>query len=447
MQHANFNLNDKQFTVAHMSTGNSIRNQFQMPYSFPEEFINKLNEFVFTPEQLSIAHFHNYNHFYFQDPIISESISPIASYSACIKSSKIILDSLKSYLPTPLTLDSVTQPYPIAVRYTDSKRIWLIERPPFKATVSYKKTRASLVSPVSEVDIWMPWTVMFLVLDPEQSSFISYLFFNDGPINSLDDVALPCFHMNMYDDGKMCLNHSYTMLQQYLAEENSYDVSSVYNFILNDYMAGGWNADLGLNVFDRLSSYTNSMSKVKSVILSGDKDLKMKDCFTQTGKVSPKKYYTNYFKYFSTFSLDQMLSLIKSVKQDLTGSSRGSTYSKLIASYNRKPDSILNDTISFNYNVNSMIDINFRLFFHTDLASDINDPDFVSNLHLSIQKYIELIYASDIKLMIYDNAFITHSFDASKNLFIDSDLSINIMDEHFDYDKLFNLERLINVNA
>lgn len=225
--------------------------------------------------------------------------------------------------------------YPIAVRYTNGRNIWLIERPPFQANITFKPSRSYSKASFSfkNYTIWMPWTVMLIDMDPTQSYYKSYLFFNDSPLNSLDDTIVPCFFPNMYNDGSMCLNETSILLQQYLSEIQSFNISDVYNFLINDYMMGGWNTDLSINVFDNVVNYVNrvhkyidpsnfdtsvSLSEINSIIYNGDGTKKYKSVYGRsTYRYSVPKLINNFLTYMSDMSLDQMLGLVSSIKNTL----------------------------------------------------------------------------------------------------------------------------------
>jgi len=221
--------------------------------------------------------------------------------------------------------------YPIAVRYTDNKNVWLIERPPFLANITFKNARSGSVSTDKSYSIWMPWTLMLLQINPQMSFYEAYLLFNDGPLASLDEKCIPCFFPNMYSNGKMCLNQTSVMLQQHLAQVNSFDISTIYNFILNDYMMGGWNADLGIQAFDRCASTSKSALNARTIVLHGRPDLPKKypTALTPAGRISNKKYLPNFLNYFSYVSLEEITSMITEAKTSDKGYYK-QTYADLI---------------------------------------------------------------------------------------------------------------------
>jgi hypothetical protein len=232
---------------------------------------------------------------------------------------------------------SSTQPsfdhfFPIAVRYTDNKNIWLIERPPFLANITYKNSRSNSLGKETNYSIWMPWTVMLLVTNPKASDYSASLFFNDGPITSLDDKAIPCFFPNMYSNGRMCLNQTSVMLQQHLAQVNSFDPATIYNFIINDYMSGGWNSDLGIQAFDRLLMFSETAKNARNVIVNGNYADKKNypSSTTPSGRLSDKKYIPNFLNYFSKSTLEEITAMVSEAK-NISSNRYYSTYSSLIS--------------------------------------------------------------------------------------------------------------------
>jgi hypothetical protein len=151
--------------------------------------------------------------------------------------------------------------YPIAVRYIGVNNVYVIERPPFKVSVDFKNARASYSQdPISPVEIWIPWTVMILpwndIIAGDPSTV--RLFFNDGPIESLEDKLIPGYLPNSYSDGRICWSNSFNNLlsQLNVSGPQSVDINYLYSSILNDYMMGGWNTDLNFSY--QALQYSNS---------------------------------------------------------------------------------------------------------------------------------------------------------------------------------------------
>ena len=337
--------------------------------------------------------------------------------------------------------DSLLNPLPIAVRYTDNSKIWLIERPPFKANFTYKVGRASSHSKTVHQSAWMPWTQMLIYADPKMSEYRPFLFFSDAPISSLDDLALPCFFFNMYNDGSMCLANSYTMLQQHLATLNSFDINSIYNFILNDYMTGGWNSDLSLNVFDSLVNHSMTASSIRNSCIYGNTTKGIKSSTTPTGRISFPKYYNNFFSYFNSLTLDEVNQTIHDIKQDLSNSkSRNlSTFRSLIE---RVQNSKASPTSLFdigNYSSSSFT-LNSIGFVHPQSVNKINESSD-SLLFDKFYDYINSTYTSKISNVtssehVYEQIELLNK--DSFYYYINENLDLIICDSSFDYSSILS---------
>lgn len=453
MLHANININKDYCTASTLSTSfNDYTNR--RIKSFPPNLISHINQFLKQNDvKNNVEDYFNYYEFLDANPTIKDNFPFVFSYNSIIKPTDYFFHDIKKDLPSSTLLEPNSQPYPIAVRYTDSKKVWLIERPPFKATITYKSTVARQDAKQSTADIWMPWTVMLVISEPENSNYITYLFFNDSSITSLDDLAVPCFHMNMYEDGKMCLNATYVMLQQYLSEINSYNISDIYNFVLNDYMSGGWNADLGLNVFNRYSSLSPTVNYIKQVISSGSPELNIKSSLTSTGRISQKRYINNYFKYFSYCDLDQTLALITSIKQDISNhpsvSNYYSSYRSLIEKYKIKIDSPLTylfESVAEEY---PLIQNRYRLFVDASISKFIienqeENKNFISKILESLRLKLLEMNKDEITSMLEDPSYTVNFTLNNKSLYLDKNLSVHLMDDNFDYNNIINIESYAN---
>jgi hypothetical protein len=450
----NIYVDDKTFSTSKICLNSSLKSHYKKTWSFPDSFIALMNKV--TNSIGSSSHFENsisYTSFISDNQILEDNISTIASYEATIRPSDSFLKQLKKNTPPPIVVDSLSDNYPIAVRYTDGKSFWIIERPPFKATINYKTTPASKHSKQEIVDLWMPWTVMILFIDPQNSNYNTYLLFNDSPITSLDDLAIPCFHMNMYDDARMCLNSSFVMLQQHLSQTNDYSISNIYNFVLNDYMTGGWNADLSLNVFDRISYRSKTISEIKNLITNGDPSKGIKSSLTSRGYTSYKKYYKNYFSYFSTLTLEEILSIISKIKNEfqIENTTHNYRHNKTFNHYINlhKSDTASNSTSIYQLNNSldsSYLEVKYRLFFDLKfkpLFIDDNEELYIllTSVHESVKDFINDFYSSQINLVTTQNHFyFIDNFQNDKNLFINSNLKVCLMDDNFDYTKVITFD-------
>jgi len=252
------------------------------------------------------------------------------------------------------------------------------------------------------------------------------------------------------------------MLQQHLAETNSYDISTIYNFILNDYMSGGWNTDLHLSSFDLLTYYSDTFAELKNKLRFGDHNLKIKSAVSFSGRFSLKKYYTNYFKYFSSLDLDQILSLITLAKKEFTGlpgsSHKVSTYNDFINRFKIKSQSFIEHYSNIKGN-DSLPELNYeyRLFLHPIFNSIMNQDTenshtymsdeyniFISKLQENIYQFMLINENKDIHKMLSTKNFTTNYGHDKIDIFIDSDYTVHLLDKNFDYQRLFNIESKTN---
>lgn len=299
--------------------------------SFPSSFIDHM---ISIDPSINRQDLQSQNYFPFQNDF---RFPKIFSFNYIVKKSSDFFDHVKTLISPPDIKTDDQQIYPIAVRYTNGKNLWVIERPPFKATITYRATRSNSTSEkYRQYTMWMPWTVMVLNIDFVSNYYDSYLFFNDSSLQSFDDQLVPCFFPNIYADGRMCLNQTYTGLQQYLYETQSFNVASVYNYIMNDYMSGGWNLDLGASVFDRyiprsLSSNLPNIKKLYDVIINGDKSIKVKPIKSNSNYnyIPYTRKLSASFAYFASLETQQMLDIISESKTQSQSNSLASIISKL----------------------------------------------------------------------------------------------------------------------
>lgn len=338
-------IDEKYYTSNTMKDSTAAIRITDLPEAFRSALLQHYDENI-SKDPMYIK---NYYNTHVREHHLSDSFPLIHEFTFKLKKSSGFLSSLQQKYSTNINFSTFGELYPIAVRYTNGHSVWIIERPPFQATITYKSAGSSTSTASSKTfDIWMPWTVMLVSMNPKSSFYEAYLYFNDGPINSLDDIAVPCFFPNMYGDGKMCLNQTSVLLQQHLAEIDSFDINTIYNFLINDYMSGGWNLDLGIQNFDSIANTNSSTKKVWNTIVNGiDGDKKFPPAYSPKSRyrtVSQKKYILNQLNYFSLCPPEEILQIISSVKSTYlsptyNGYRKFRTFTELIKDAESRSDS------------------------------------------------------------------------------------------------------------
>jgi len=231
--------------------------------------------------------------------------------------------------------------YPIAVRYITKDNQFVIERPPFELEIDFRLGSAgSHAKKISSTKIWIPWTVMIVKLNSLTAADFSSvkLFFNDGPINSLEDALLPPWLPNSYSAGNICFSNSLSDFNNVLDIDQILDgdLAYIYNYIFNNYMMGGWNTDLHPHFnylyVDQISSYESkypnlyrynypSKDQIKTIVsnYSDENEAKyIKKCLSSKQTVFRSRNvvnaYVRHLTTLSSLSLEETLSLITETK-------------------------------------------------------------------------------------------------------------------------------------
>ena len=422
-------------------------------------------EIINTAHELGIFKTDSYDdnrHQYYNSTVDAISVkkqTPYSSYSlfhssSTLKKTNDLLNSLNNYIkPEKNTLLS-GKFYPIAVRYTNNINYWIIERPPFLAKIDFKQGRSNSVVDSKDYEIWIPWTVMIIDMDPKTSMYKSSLFFNDGPMSSLDEKAIPCFLMNMYEDGNMCLNQTSVYLQQHLADTQSFDIFTVYNFILNDYMSGGWNTDLGMNVFDRLRSTCVDFIKISDRAILGNPNLKTKVSRTPTGRRKDNIYFHNVLTEISALSLSEMMSLVTAAKKSLADptaryANNYKTYSQLINRDLKENNHSLADFTSIfdSCTLSESIQLFQKVFIHPSIiGNSISTSTFYHNYHRitrEINKFNLNTYDNLISNNLISSSLGYSNYGIEEYLVVHEDFSVS----KFQLDDIDYIKNFISFNT
>ena len=385
-------IDNNVFESVFYNTGiNSYSNKYLK--HFPPSFIEHIKSLSLN-SQYSIDDLLNSSYRYIQ-AIVTPSYPSVYSLNYNIKSSKDFFNYFNSNISFEIKDDNNKEIYPIAVRYTNGKNIWVIERPPFQTTITYRPTSSGSSSDKYKTyTMWMPWTVMVLNINFNTSYYESYLYLNDGPLNSLDDHLIPCFFPNIYTDGRMCLNQTSIGLQQHLAKTQSFDISTVYNYIINDYMSGGWNLDLGSGNFDSYVSQASSDSsplikRLNKIMYYGDTSLKIKALANRYNHPSYKRKLAVAFTYFSSLTSQEIVDLVsesKKFKQDFTLNK----VIKRVESNGESNSDFCNLFFGFSRTVTPYVSYDYPIIIPSYLRNILNDSESFYDENTSNQeKFIE----------------------------------------------------------
>lgn len=140
---------------------------------------------------------------------------------------------------------------PIAVRHVDDTGTYYIERPPFRAKIDYKDTKARLDSrSTTNLEIWIPWTITAIPASFSRSYnpsnvTISYSY---KQLESYNDSYVYSLYPNSHTGNSLCWSSSFSRLLNNLERNDvsslDFDYSYWYSTIMSDYFGGGWNTDL-----------------------------------------------------------------------------------------------------------------------------------------------------------------------------------------------------------
>lgn len=233
----------------------------------------------------------------------------------------ISLDKLQENISNPpknALIDKLEGPYPIAVRYIN-KGIVLVERPPFQIKVDYSPTKSNRARrPIKPVSVWVPWTITVYNLSGGADDLVnSYkIYFNDGPMSSLDDRVITNYFCNVYGDGKICLGSSTLSIYQKLNNNEITSFAALHSYMFNEYFSGGWNVDLGSNLHSlMMSSKSPYLIKDYTNLSDSPMDKRAKQSKIKFSKSHNASYViANSFYNLSLLTLEETLNIITNCK-------------------------------------------------------------------------------------------------------------------------------------
>jgi hypothetical protein len=159
---------------------------------------------------------------------------------------------------------------PMAVRYADiENQIYIIERPPFQTNIDFypnKRLNARLANHIPNKKIWIPWTVFVVSLGKSVNHLKAAVYFNDKPLDSLYDLVIKGYTPNLFGDSKICFGNSlFTFGQRLEQGDIEYNISTVYNYLFNDYFTQ-WNPDISPNYVKPLHDYFSNNHLIDRVL-------------------------------------------------------------------------------------------------------------------------------------------------------------------------------------
>jgi len=213
-------------------------------YAYP--YVMNVN-YIYTPSYPRTRNLIKYPLRESEKPTIK---TPIFIVNASIRSAK------KTYLQSEYNFSencpSIDHIYPIAVRYADIDRnVFLVERPPFKIPIDFyvsKKYNAKVPSYLRGRSIWIPWSLFAVNLNNDLDQIHTGLYYNNKSIDSLDEVVVRAYTPNIFMDARICFGNTFhSFLQRINSGDLKYDISSVYNYLFNDYFHQ-WNLDISPSI-------------------------------------------------------------------------------------------------------------------------------------------------------------------------------------------------------
>ena len=209
------------------------------------------------------------------------------------------------------SLSDLTKINPIATRFISSNGSFLVERPPFKATMRFTPTKAAYASAsnnIHEVEAWIPWQVYIAYFNPLSSKFSLRIFFNHKPITSLEDEVIPAWTPNLFGDSGVCFGEDSMKVLQEISSSNISN-KTIFENMCSSYWSGGWNTDIipssylvppFLNQeFETNDDYDFAIHRE---IVSKSVYSKHKNSFTRS--------YINVLNLWSNYNLDNLLHMI-----------------------------------------------------------------------------------------------------------------------------------------
>lgn len=322
---------------------------------------------------------------------------------------------------------------PMAVRYADKNaNFYIIERPPFQIdldfSASYSHALKKYPAHLKGKKIWVPWTVTVLSYPSSYSHTASvnmHIFFNTGPIQSLDDKVVPCLFPNT-NTGHVCMGDNN---QHYYNEIP--DVKEVYNHFFNHYFAG-WNADLRPH-FPNINYF-----KDKLVELSKQKN-GFKDMATFFDHWSNnKKYLTRLLYLWSNLTLEEINGYLDYCKTPSKDVKRSSLRSYIAYEY-------VNPMSNFQTDDVLMLPYKYQKDFDSRLYSKLSNDQLINTTYtakvsnfpvLNVRNYSVDLYSQLLHSVVSNPYIVSEAYKMFKDRILENDISSLYMYADFNYEEI-----------
>ena len=370
----------------------SLEDANVVPTVFPAPASYKFTHKIMT-EKYVISSYLNHSSSYNTKDCLEYTVTLAPSESSIL---------LSDYAASRINPNKDTTLLPVAVRYADpQKGIYVVERPPFKISPDFSKTKGvhrSLPKILEGKEIWIPWTVSIISLGNNSHTLSYSMFFNDGPLTSFDDPLVIPWIPNVFGDGRTCFGDSAHILGQRIqAGQISYNLPDVFNYVFNDFFST-WNADISLNH----NNFFNIFSDLGFLERLKERKKIPKQIF------DPYNWYRNPHKAWplilfalTTLSYQETLQVLAALKKSTVAQSSSTT---LQHRFNRISHYSTNDSASFNFD-HSVINGSYNTLIRTDHDSLTNPPNlyYITNIKILIKNVpedISLIHSDKINSSI-----------------------------------------------
>jgi hypothetical protein len=288
--------------------------------------------------------------------------------------------------------------------------------------VDYSPTKSNRPRrPIKPVMVWVPWTVTVYNLSAGADALVNCykIYFNDSPMSSLDDRVITNFFCNVYGDGKICLGNSTHNIYQKINNNEVTSFSELHSYMFNEYFSGGWNADLGSNLYSLMMS-TKSPYLIQDYSNLSDSPI---DTRAKQSKIKFSKSNNTVYQIANSFYNLSLLTLEETL--DIVTTCKGINYH-----YNKTIQSIIDQTqeqsvdtyinpIDFSDNYSA----NFSVVTLTlDNTLNINQNTFVSNRETP-PEIIDFIKQNSYSII--DDVY--NDFDANRSMSINLEYQIPLI--------------------